>query len=215
MSERNSVESWSGKLRTPAPSARSTGPYGADISGTTTDNIYFLTGWADVSKGDPLVMMLPLAAIIGEYHHSLLEVAGAMSLKKVISYSIGFYSTLLPKLPNGVSPMSQRKTIEGLLKGFEEDIRNVHILLHYNGPKIAGCFIAQGDEVAAFKRLATIDIRLWPKFNGFPSYPGEQHIMQLLGEEGLVNAALASKRGALRPMGTTLHGWEKTGRLPG
>jgi len=178
-------------------------PFGADISGTTTDNLYFLTGWADVSKGDPIVMMLPLAAIVGEYHHSLIEVAGAMTLRKVISYSIGFYSTLLPKLPEGVSPSSQRASIEGLLQQFEKDGRNQHILLHYNekNRSIAGCFIVEPADMAAFQKLATLDIRLWPKFNNMPPYPTEDKIMQLFAEVGLANAALASKRGALRSVG--------------
>jgi hypothetical protein len=173
-------------------------PFGADISGTTTDNLYFLTGWADISKGDPVVMMLPIAAIVGEYHHSLLEVAAAMSLRKVISYSIGFYTTLLPALPTGMGSLGQRGSISAALERAEKDPRNQHILLHYQNQKIAGCFVAEAAEFEAFKKLASIDIRLWPKFNALPPFPEEQHIMQLLSEAGLVNAALASKRGALR-----------------
>jgi hypothetical protein len=174
-------------------------PFGADISGTTTDNLYFLTGWADISKGDPIVMMLPLAAIVGEYHHSLLEVAAAMSLRKVISYSIGFYTTLLPSLPQGIAPLRQRSNVITLLQRLENDKRNQRILLHYDkNQKIAGCFIAEDEELEQFKKLATIDIRLWPKFNSFPPYPGEDKVMELLAEAGLANAALASKRDALR-----------------
>jgi hypothetical protein len=185
-------------------------PFGADISGTTTDNIYFLNGWSDICKGgDPIVMMLPLAAIVGEYHHSLLEVAGAMSLKKVISYSIGFYSTLLPAL-GGATPMSQRSAIQAMLDQFELDQSNQHFLLYYNSQnKPAGCFIALGDELEAFKRLATIDMRLWPKFNSMGPYPTEDDCMRLFDEVGLRDAALRSRRGALKKMSTALHGWER------
>jgi hypothetical protein len=173
-------------------------PYGADISGTTTDNMHFLTGWADVNKGDPLLMMLPLAAIVGEYHHSLLEVAGAMSLRKVIKYSIGFYTTLLPPLPSGKTPLDQRATILGILQKFEDDVRNKHILIHYRKNVIAGAFLAEPSEFEAFKRLGTVDIRLWPRFAKIASYPDENDIMALLSDEGLANAAFGSKRGALR-----------------
>jgi hypothetical protein len=174
-------------------------PYGADISGTTSDNLYFLTGWADASKGDPLVMMLPLAAIIGEYHHSLLEVAAAMSLRRVISYSIGFYSTLLPPLPQGVSANPQRGDIAALLDKFEKDPRNQHLLLHYNkNNEIAGCFIAEGADLDGFRKLGTVDIHLWPKFNSLPAYPPEDKIIGLLAEVGLANAAFAARGGALR-----------------
>jgi hypothetical protein len=173
-------------------------PYGADISGTTTDNLYFLTGWADVSKGDPLMMMLPLAAIVGEYHHSLLEVAAAMSLRKVIGYCIGMYSTLVPALPQDAKPFEQRTAITNLMKSKEDDVRNVHILVHYLNNQIAGAFIMEPSDMAGFKKLATIDIRLWPKFGKMPQFPSEEEIMKLLGEVGLVDSALMSRRGALR-----------------
>jgi hypothetical protein len=183
-------------------------PFGADISGTTTDNLYFLTGWADISKGDPLLMMLPLAAIVGEYHHSLLEVAGAMSLKKVISYSIGFYTTLMPTLPSGVNALSQRADIFNILENAEKDPRNKHVLLHYStNNKIAGCFMAESSDLDKFKKLATVDIRLWPKFSAMKPYPQEDEIMQLLGEVGLVDAALSSRRGALRRTGRAAQLW--------
>lgn len=174
-------------------------PYGADISGTTTDNLYFLTGWADISSGDPLLMMLPLAAIVGEYHHSLLEVAAAMTLRKVVNYSIGFYTTLMPKLPGGKTALDQRGTIQTILSAAENDLRNKHVLIHYNRTnQIAGCFLAEASEYDLFKKLGTIDISMWPRFNGMNSYPQEDDIMRLLSEVGLVNAALSSRRGALR-----------------
>jgi hypothetical protein len=180
-------------------------PFGADISGTTCDELYFLTGWADASKGDPLVMMLPLAVIVGEYHHALLEVAAAMSLRKVVSYCIGFYTTLLPPLPGGVAPLPQRADVAALLKRIESDPRNQHILLHYNkNQKIAGCFIAEGNDLGGFKKLGTVDIHLWPQFNDLPAYPPEDKIMGLLADVGLANAVLASRRGALRGPGASL-----------
>ena len=40
-------------------------PYGADISGTTADELYFLTGCADINSGDPVMRMLPLAVHCG------------------------------------------------------------------------------------------------------------------------------------------------------
>jgi hypothetical protein len=174
-------------------------PYGADISGTTTDNLYFLTGWADISSGDPLLMMLPLAAIVGEYHHSLLEVAAAMTLRKVINYSIGFYTTLMPKLPEGKAALEQRGVVQTILAAAENDPRNKHILLHYSKTnKIAGCFLAEPGEYDLFKKLGTIDISMWPRFNGMSSYPQEADIMRLLAEVGLVNAALGSRVSAFR-----------------
>ncbi len=179
-------------------------PYGADISGTTSDELYFLTGWADISSGDPLVMMLPLAVIVGEYHHTLLEVAAAMSLRKVISYSIGFYSTLLPGVPPRVKEEGrehpQRPAIKELLRKYEDDDKNRHILVYYDkNHKMAGCYIAEDEDLPAFKKLGKIDISLWPKFSKIPEYPNEDKIMGLLKDVGLGNAALAARVHALRP----------------
>ncbi len=174
-------------------------PYGADISGTTADELYFLTGCTDINSGDPVMKMLPLAVIVGEYHHTLLEVAAAMSLKRVINYQIGFYRTLLPSLPPGIPAQEQRANIEQLLSKCENDPRNVHILLHYNGnQKIAGGFIAEHDDLGAFRKLGTVDIHLWPQFNGLPAYPPEDKIIGLLNGVGLGNAVLESRRKALR-----------------
>ena len=97
-----------------------------------------------------------------------------MSLKRVINYQIGFYRTLLPPLPPGIPAQEQRANIEQLLSKCENDPRNVHILLHYNSnQKIAGGFIAEHDDLGAFRKLGTVDIHLWPQFNSLPAYPPE------------------------------------------
>jgi hypothetical protein len=174
-------------------------PYGADISGTTADELYFLTGCKDTNAGDPVVMMLPLAVIVGEYHHTLLEVAAAMSLRKVINYQIGFYETLLPPKRAGTE-LKQRVDIKQLLAQCETDPRNVHILLHYdrNG-KIAGGFIAEGEkELDAFRKLGTVDMHLWPQFNSLPAYPPEDKIIGLLNGVRLGNEVMEARRKALR-----------------
>lgn len=174
-------------------------PLGADISGTTTDCMHFMSGFAYLSNKDPLPMMLPLATIVSEYHHSLLEVAAAMSLRKVISYQIGFYESLCPELPANILPHPQRATVKGILSEFDSHPENHHVLIYYDRPKkIGGCFIAEPTDYAAFKDLATCDIRLWPKFNLFNPYPSEKNIMSLLGEHGLQNNALQSRRGSLK-----------------
>lgn len=68
---------------------------GATISGTTTDNIFFFQRFGKIGM-DPLFFLLPLAAIVGGGHHTMLEVALPLSLNNIISYKIGLYSTLFP-----------------------------------------------------------------------------------------------------------------------
>lgn len=61
---------------------------GATISGTTTDNIYFLNKFCKAVK-DPILYLLPVGAIAGGGHHSLLEVALPLTMNGLIDYSIG------------------------------------------------------------------------------------------------------------------------------
>lgn len=83
-------------------------PEGASISGTTADCVWALEGLAQMLaqrntnfKYDPNLYLLPLAAIVAGYHHTVLEVALALGINHpdtvpldAIKYAPGFYSTL-------------------------------------------------------------------------------------------------------------------------
>ncbi len=159
-------------------------PFAADISGTTTDTMHFISGYTDLRDKDPIIFMLPLATIVSQYHHSLLEVALAMSLKKIISYEIGFYNTLLPKYA-GSNPHPGRGGIVGVLQSFEQHPDNRHILVYYRSGQIGGAFIADPAEYGQFRKLATCDISLWPKINRMQGFPTQGDIVKLMGSAGL------------------------------
>ncbi len=117
-------------------------PQGADISGTTADTLFGIFQAISLlevkvklatepaksliadrvqriySNLDALIL-LPVIVLTQEYHHSLLESAMVLSLNSLISYHIGWYSTLLDK--RGISTDFER-TIEKILSDFDEQV---------------------------------------------------------------------------------------------
>jgi len=136
---------------------------GATISGTTTDNIYFLNKFGKAIK-DPILYLLPVGSIAGGGHHSLIEVAIPLTINGFIDYSVGLYSTLIP---GGTAPMrSARRSMgaEALRKvcGVWEARPENHLLLcFYEQGQLAGALVAdktkdRADWLRAFKADASL-----------------------------------------------------------
>ena len=123
----------------------------ADISGTTTDTIFFMEKLfsAYYTTLDPVFYVLPLATIVAGAHHSLVEVALPLSLNGIIDYSIGAYGTLLPK-----GAKVGAGAIQKVLQEAEKDPRNRRMLLFYNTAKKpieeAGCYLYEPSEKQFF-----------------------------------------------------------------
>jgi len=68
-----------------------------DISGTTADVIFALETWGGPHLSS-IYYVFPIGAVVAGAHHSVLEVALALTLARdtTIDYKIGFYRTLLP-----------------------------------------------------------------------------------------------------------------------
>jgi hypothetical protein len=117
---------------------------GADISGTTADTVYAV----EVLGRDILsatYYMLPLATIVCNNHHALLEVALALSLNGVIDYNIGFYTSLLPKAVKTIPP--ELTGIDGILQTAENRFKNQRLVTFYNAHnELAGGFLLTDDE---------------------------------------------------------------------
>ncbi len=103
---------------------------GADISGTTADQIFFLQFWArKLGKAvNPTLYLLPLATLVAPYHHSLLEVALTLSYNGIITYVIGQYETLI----NGAS--RDHAEVSSFLLSRANDRRNCRMLVQYGNP---------------------------------------------------------------------------------
>lgn len=153
---------------------------GATISGTTTDNIYFIKKFSRL-RLDPIYFLLPLAAIVAGGHHTLLEVALPLSLNGLVQYEIGFYSTLFPKRgalpeqPDGI------REIKLLLGNYEKHKYNHLMLTYYSGiAQPAGCFLYNRiSEEKSWKKFAKADEILMNKFKTLLPWPKRLDALKL------------------------------------
>jgi hypothetical protein len=130
---------------------------GADISGTTADQVYFLKYFSRETNVpiDPILYLLPVATLVAPYHHSILEVALTLSFKGIIDYTAGLYDTL--------KPLEQTKymdLINDILRPMANDPRNSFMLVHYTGPWIPkGCWLYEPrlpGEIDRWKKVARL-----------------------------------------------------------
>jgi len=131
-------------------------PPGATISGTTTDHMFTLfhvLGTAetdksklgkqfieDVYKYMPFIILLPGVQMVRQYHHALVETAAALSLNDMISYHVGYYSSLLMPWPTGKCTWD---------KALYKDIKQVLRLADAAVPHV----YAMGDAVIKTKKM--------------------------------------------------------------
>lgn len=147
----------------------------ADISGTTTDTIAFIQrffGMMFLGEFDKMFFMLPLATIVAGAHHSMLEVALPLSQNKLMSYSVGEYTSLM--IP---SKDPAAKEIEKALKAAEDHKYNHLMCVAYDGPKnpkVVGAYIFDKKEAAAYFKMteATKLLGAMQKEEPFPTQNG-------------------------------------------
>jgi len=112
---------------------------GCDISGTTTDSLFFHTylepfcTTADVPPWMFMILhLLPIATMVYQSHHTILECALAISCdqRTGTEYSVGKYQTLLPEVlrGQGFGPGE----LEGLLRSYDHDYRNHRMLCYFD-----------------------------------------------------------------------------------
>ncbi|MBN1569530.1 MAG: hypothetical protein JXA73_16925 [Acidobacteria bacterium] len=137
-------------------------PEGADISGTTTDSLYALNwagGVAHVSNEVlGIIQLLPLVTMVPQGHHTIVECAWPLTRHKqkdgstYLDYHVGYYSTLAPMNAGAAA----HGRIEGILKDFDADERNKHILVWGRGAGEQGVWMSTEEEIAAFKKAANV-----------------------------------------------------------
>ncbi|GAF83383.1 unnamed protein product, partial [marine sediment metagenome] len=136
----------------------------------------FINGKANLSR---TYYMLPVGSIAGFHHHSILEVALALSLIKhsTVDYRVGFYSTLLPQ--DKYQP-ELRTALQQILMRAEATMKTegLHFFCCYAGTELAGGIVLDPPDVAAFKQSklskATFLVSQMPGFavatKGKPTY---------------------------------------------
>ncbi len=115
-------------------------PEGCDISGTTADSIFFFRHVNAFIQGlpsgvipenlVPIIQLLPVATMVSQAHHTLLECALTLTLNGIIKYSIGFYTTLMP-------PGLQSADLRAAFQTYENHPQNKHVLC-YRDPQAPG-----------------------------------------------------------------------------
>ena len=175
-------------------------PEGASISGTTADSIFCcdiatsktLTGW---------LQLLPIATMVAQYHHTVLECALTLTLNKKVAYRIGFYTSLSP-LSGSIPP-----EVAMVLSDFEMEAFNRELVAFAwtkNNVR-RGIVLQAGDENAleGFQSLAAVTdehMRIWramgsantvgPAWELWKKHVGEsgalgEHARQVLQKSGL------------------------------
>lgn len=166
--------------------------HGATISGTTTDTLYFfdqVTAQAEYfgkmlplsqrfnkEMIEPICYMLPLATIVGNGHHSTIEVALPLNLnlKDRFEYAIGRYKTLKPK---GLSVKWGK--ISDILEKAQANAANNLVLIYYKqGSKDIEGYV-KCDPDFTWDELSRGDARLISLFKKFPSHPTKRDIGRL------------------------------------
>lgn len=142
-----------------------------------TESIFALEAW-----GNPHLTaayyMLPLATIVHNFHHALLEVALALTLNRVMDYHVGYYTTLWPK---GADSPAELSHIRNVLSRVENDDRNRRFLLYYppGGSHPAGCIWFQGAD-ALRARWMFNSMGLLRRALYLREYPTEDDVTRLM-----------------------------------
>lgn len=154
---------------------------GATISGTTADNMYFISKFA-FAVSDPALYLLPFGTIVSGGHHSLIEVALPLTINGCIDYSVGCYSTLIPEITN----TSAAKIIRRFLKAYDLRPENRLILVYYQGASVDGCFVCEStSEKLQWKKKFKANKSLMEKFIALPPHPIRSRVEALAAQHGL------------------------------
>lgn len=169
---------------------------GATISGTTTDNIYFIDKFKRL-RINPVFYLLPAASLVSGGHHTLLEVAYPLSLNGLIDHKIGLYSTLFPtgagtsRLPGAEGAAE----IERLLWQYENRWENNLMLVWYDAPRDpGGCVLySHITDKGLWGRLTKADNHLLNVFKRMRPWP---NIVQINDVHSEVSFFLEAERAA-------------------
>lgn len=166
---------------------------GCDISGTTTDTMYFIGkfGGADV---DPIYHLLPIATIVAGGHHSLLEVALSLAINRLSlsgnevpgyvysGYSVGLFSTLMPTTPHAGAT-----AVASTLASFENHQRNRLLLIYYKNQNVEGAyeFDKHGRDKQVWGLLASADDNMLQAYRNASSWPSHEDVKKRMSLYGI------------------------------
>ena len=166
-------------------------PVGADISGTTADSIFFIERFMRRCnmRYDPIFQLLALATLVSHRHHALLEVALTMTLNNKITgvtYSIGFFKTLLPPMSRDSLYGNAYAKIRNVLEYYEKEVQHFNILVYFDPVgKLIGGYNIEQNELTKFKELAATGKTFMWRWATMPGFPTKLRIDSIARDYGL------------------------------
>ena len=171
-------------------------PEGADISGTTADSVFGMgrvMSFADAcgialpgTVPADLLHLLPLVSMIAQGHHTVVESATVLTLNGKISYSIGFYSTLLPRSCSTVALMDQLRPV---VAKAEANSFNQPILGFYDvkNKVYAGYLFDKNNrsDMVNFMEMATVGEGILTTFKNISEMVPEDQIVEMMSKFSL------------------------------
>jgi len=198
---------------------------GADISGTTADSIFFIEhvnrfiaeavahggGPDDLAEaqaalyylGD-LLMLLPMATMVCQGHHAVLEIALTLTLNNYTDYAIGQYTSLIP--PSAPKNDLTNRVFQTLWE-CETDPRNHRMLCFFDGGgcraylygqdwlvhagigvpalPIGGAALSSTEEIARFNAMASTSASFLYLFHNMPVFPDQAFVDDYRSNYGL------------------------------
>ena len=124
---------------------------GGDVSGTTTDSMAVIR-WSAAESGTANVhtvtQLIAIATMVPQGHHTIVECAWPLTRHKYMDYKIGFYDTLVSK--------KDHEPIHKELARFNDDQRNKHILVCWDGKADMGLQLDQPTEIDEYRKFAGV-----------------------------------------------------------
>ena len=128
------------------------------------------------------LQLLPIATIVSQYHHTLIECAIPLTLHGFIGYRVGYYTTLVPRqFVRSHLPGSSIEQLYHLFLEFETDPSNMHAVY---GQKLGGYVqyrVGNIKESAIFKKTVANVVENYELFKN-----SQYDIVSLLKRNGLL-----------------------------
>ncbi|MCI5209858.1 MAG: hypothetical protein D3910_13935 [Candidatus Electrothrix sp. ATG2] len=144
-------------------------PEGADISGTTADSIWAIETLMNMIKRkklaevDPNILLLPVAAIVSGYHHTILECGLSLAINGYNTYAPGFYTSLQN---NDMINTLAGKKISKLLTEYEKKTSNRFLVIWEDSSGLNAFQITEPNEKKKFKEFLSLNIKNYKYWKG-------------------------------------------------
>lgn len=163
-------------------------PEGCDISGTTADSIFFVDHMAKFVGPEVLqqmtgvteqdiktIQLLPVATMVSQAHHTLLECALTLTLNKFIKYHAGYYDTMIP-----IGGCESK--IENIFRDNAQTAmdNNMFVMCYRHKFKVEAYMMMTREEIRLFKNVAKMSDQTLLEWKARPLYRNKEDVDKML-----------------------------------